>query len=262
MKSPGLLLKWAAVIFAGALLAGCQDAAPKPAPSFKFDPLTGAPESPAAAAGSTATNTDALAAMSNTMQSDTNAGSLLPVASVSPSTGAPMAMPEAPVSSPGLTRGLIIRTGDELTVSFQDLVTPIPAVDTVVKEDGTITLIYNKQFLAVGKTRGQLEKEIHDVYVPDYFKYMTPEVTIQARYFSVGGEVRTPGRQLYTGRMTVLGAITGAGGLTDFANPKKVTITRVDGSQEHENAKTALQKPGLDKEIFPGDTVFVPKRYW
>jgi protein involved in polysaccharide export with SLBB domain len=262
MKFPGLLLKWVAVIFAGVLLAGCQGAAPKPAPKFKFDPLTGAPESPAAVASSTATNTDALAAMSNTMQSDTNAGSLLPVASVSPSSGLPVAMPEATVPAAGPTSGLIIRMGDGLTVSFQDLVTPIPGVDTVVKEDGTITLIYNKQFLAAGKTRGQLEKEIHDVYVPAYFKYMTPEVSIKDRFFSVGGEVRSPGRQVYTGRMTVLGAITLAGGLTDFANPKKVTITRVDGGQEQENAKAALQKPGLDKEIFPGDSVFVPKKYW
>jgi protein involved in polysaccharide export with SLBB domain len=250
MKFSGLFLKGLAVVFAGALLAGCHTTAPAPAPAFRFDPLTGAPEAPPAASSSEMTNAAAPAAISSATSSAT------------PSSGVAVAMPEAPAASTGVASGLIIRTGDELTVSFQDLVTPIPAVDTVVKEDGTITLIYNKQFLAQGKTRGQLEKDIHDVYVPAYFKYMTPEVTVLARFFSVGGEVRSPGRQLYNGRMTVLGAITGAGGLTDFANPKKVTITRVDGSQEHENAKAALQKPDLDKEIFPGDTVFVPKRLW
>jgi polysaccharide export outer membrane protein len=268
MKFSGLLLKCVAVVIAGVLLAGCHTAPPapsassSPAPAFRFDPLTGAPESPAAAASSDSTNGPAPAVASNTAASDTNAASLPPVASASPTSAVAVALLEAPVTSAGPTSGLIIRVGDGLTITFQDLVTPIPAVDTVVKEDGTITLIYNKQFVAVGKTRGQLEKDIHDAYVPDYFRYMTPEVTIKDRFFSVGGEVRSPGRQIYTGRMTVLQAITGAGGLTDFANPKKVTITRVDGSQEHENAKAALQKPELDKEVFPGDSVFVPKKLW
>jgi len=268
MKFSGLLLKGVAVVFAGALLAGCHTTAPSPAPAFRFDPLTGAPEAaPSAAASSTMTNMGAPMAATNAAATDTTTENA-PPASVPPSSGVAVAIAEAPVlpvppvASNGLASGLIIRTGDGLTVTFQDLVTPIAPVDTTVREDGTITLIYDKEFLAAGKTRGQLEKEIRDVYVPDYFKNMTPTVTIKDRFFSVGGEVRSPGRQIYSGRMTVLGAITAAGGLTDFANAKKVTITRVDGSQEHENAKAALQKPDLDKEVFPGDSVFVARRYW
>ncbi len=158
----------------------------------------------------------------------------------------------------------VFRVGDSLTVTFTDMPTPIPPFEEKIKEDGTITLTLNQIFKADGKTRGSLDKEIRDRYVPDYFKEMTVTVKQQesTRWYYVDGEVKAPSRQIYNSRITVLKAIASAGGFTDFANKKKVKLTRVDGRTQIVNCPKALDNPALDPEVYPGDKIHVPRRLW
>jgi protein involved in polysaccharide export with SLBB domain len=158
----------------------------------------------------------------------------------------------------------VLRVGDSLTVTFTDTPTTIPPFQDKIKEDGTITLTLNQTFKADGKTRGALEKEIRARYVPDYYKYLTVTVTpdVNTRWYYIEGEVRQPSRQIYTSRITVLKAIASAGGFTDFANKKKVKLTRVDGRSYTVNCVKALDNPALDLEIYPGDKIHVPRRLW
>jgi protein involved in polysaccharide export with SLBB domain len=74
--------------------------------------------------------------------------------------------------------------------------------------------------------------------------------------------VKTPSRQTYISRITVLKAIASAGGFTDFANKKKVKLTRVDGRIQTVNCVKALDKPSLDPEVYPGDKIHVPRKLW
>lgn len=152
--------------------------------------------------------------------------------------------------------------GDEVVVSFADLVNPVSPVDDQIKNDGTITLIYNKKFQAAGKTVGELQEDIRSCYVPAYFVNMTPTVKVQDRFYSVGGEVRSPNRYLWTGSMSVLQAINTAGGFTDFANKKNVSLTRVSGEQLMINCRKAIDHPELDLPVYPGDKIHVKKRLW
>jgi len=156
----------------------------------------------------------------------------------------------------------VFRVGDSLTIAFMDTPNVIPSFEGRIKEDGTITLILNQSFKSDGKTRGDLEKDIRARYVPDYFKQMTVTVKQQenTRWFYVNGEVRQPARQIYTSRITVLKAIASAGGFTDFANKKKVKLTRLDGRTQTVNCLKALDNPRLDPEVYPGDTIHVPRR--
>jgi polysaccharide biosynthesis/export protein VpsN len=156
----------------------------------------------------------------------------------------------------------MLHVGDTVTVSFSDIVNPIPPMDQPIKDDGSITLSYNQTFQAAGKTIGALEKEIHDRYVPSYFVNMTPSIKTQERFYSVGGEVRSPNRQVYIGHMTVTRAVDTAGGFTDFANKRKITVTRANGKKYTVNYKKALADPKEDLDIFPNDQVYVPKRLW
>jgi protein involved in polysaccharide export with SLBB domain len=157
----------------------------------------------------------------------------------------------------------VLRSGDELIVSFVDLgVNAIAPVDDQIKSDGTITLIYNKTFAAAGKTVGELQTEIRKCYVPAYFVNMTPTVKVQDRFYSVGGEVRTPNRFLWTGSMSVLQAINTAGGFNDFANRKNVSLTRASSEQLTVNCKKAIDQPELDLPVYPGDKIYVHKRLW
>lgn len=72
----------------------------------------------------------------------------------------------------------------------------------------------------------------------------------------VGGEVRTPGSYSITEKMTVLQAVTLAGGLTERAAANRIRILRlVDGKQKTIKAK-------LTDVVKPGDTIMVPERYF
>ncbi|HVV72856.1 MAG TPA: polysaccharide biosynthesis/export family protein, partial [Verrucomicrobiae bacterium] len=120
----------------------------------------------------------------------------------------------------------LIRVGDTLVISYSDL--PIVAYpdEQRVKDDGTINLMQNQMFKAADKTRGELEKEIRDRYVPQYFKNMTVSVSQkkETQFYFVDGEVRLPARQVYISRTTVLKAIASAGGFTDFAKKTRVKL--------------------------------------
>jgi protein involved in polysaccharide export with SLBB domain len=170
----------------------------------------------------------------------------------------------AAVTNSSLLQPEVLRIGDSLTVSFTDTPTPIPAFQEKIKEDGTITLLLNQTFKADGKSRGELEKEIRACYVPDYFKNLTVTVTpdVSTRWYYVDGEVKAPNRQIYNNRITVLKAIASVGGFTDFAKKKKVRVARVDGRVQTVNCVKALDNPSLDLEIYPGDKIHVPRRFW
>jgi protein involved in polysaccharide export with SLBB domain len=158
----------------------------------------------------------------------------------------------------------VFRVGDSVTVIFTDLPTPPPAFDVKIKEDGTVTLLLNQTFTFVGKTPGDLEKEVRASYVPRYYQYMT--VTIkrapQTLFYYLDGEVKAPARQTFIERTTVLKAIASAGGFTDFAKKKAVKLTRLDGRKLTINCVKAIDEPSLDVEIYPGDKIYVPRKLW
>lgn len=168
--------------------------------------------------------------------------------------------PHAPVES-GLVE--LIRPGDLLTVTFSDLPPPgLADFKDRVKDDGSIMLHLGVKIQAAGKTTGQLQQTIEASYVPRYFRRVTISVKNEERFFFVGGEVRSPTRQLYASGITVLQAIDSAGGFTEFANKKKVTLRRVNGQQYVINCVKALQDHTLDLPVYPGDSINVPKRLW
>jgi protein involved in polysaccharide export with SLBB domain len=158
----------------------------------------------------------------------------------------------------------VFRVGDPIMVTFSDLPTEtqIKPIEDTIKEDGTITLIYYRKFVAVGKTAGQLQDEIRAFYVPDYFKNLTVTVKTQDRVFHVGGEVKNANRYIYTGYTTVMRAIDTAGGFTDFAKKTRIILTRANGQKIKVNGKEARDHPEKDPEVYPGDRVDVMKRLW
>lgn len=157
----------------------------------------------------------------------------------------------------------ILQTGETITVAFNDVYPPVTAIQDQIKEDGSTTLYFNEKFQAAGKTIRQLQAEIHDRYVPKYYRIMTPSITTGDRFFSVGGEVKAPNRYLWTPGMSVLRAIDASGGFTDFSKKTRVIITRANTrKQEYEDCRKAIKHPELDLPIYPGDQLFVKKKIW
>lgn len=149
---------------------------------------------------------------------------------------------------------------DQVTVKFSGSVEQIPTHEERIKDDGTITLTLIGAVKAAGKTPGELQKEIHGRYVPDYYKRLTVTVQGEQRVYSVGGQVRSPGRQVYIGTTTVTKAIQSAGDFTDFAAKRRVKLTRADGKTITVDCKKAAFDPSLDLSVYPGDKIDVPMR--
>ena len=155
------------------------------------------------------------------------------------------------------------RIGDQVTVTFSGLPPSdlIPPHDERIKEDGTITLPLIGAVKASGKAPGELQKEIQDLYVPKYYLRLTVTVKSQDLVYSVGGEVRNPGPKVYVGETTVTKAIQAAGDFTDFANKKKVRLTRAGATKPITvNCVDAQKDSSKDPQVFPGDKIDVPRR--
>jgi polysaccharide export outer membrane protein len=123
-----------------------------------------------------------------------------------------------------------------------------------------VTLPYNVQINAVGKTTGELQTEIRNRYVPDYYVNLTVNVKAEERFYYVDGEVKIPSRQPYLGEMTVMRAIASAGGFTEFANKSKIELRRANGETLRINSSKVRSNPKLDPQVFPNDQIVVPKK--
>lgn len=90
--------------------------------------------------------------------------------------------------------------------------------------------------------------------------YTHPSITITpgARFINIGGEVKSPGRIPYTPDAKLLAVINAAGGFTDFADKRKVHLTR-DNKIQIIDAKDIAKHPEKDIPIFPGDQIEVMK---
>ncbi len=130
-----------------------------------------------------------------------------------------------------------------------------------IKEDGTITLPDIGRVQAAGKTPGELEDAIHDLYVPKYYTHLNVTVkTTSDRVYYVRGEVRNPGRLIYAGPITVTKAITSAGDFTDFANHSKVCSSAPTASASSSICDDILDGEAPDPPVYPGDQIEVGRR--
>ncbi|MEW6305573.1 MAG: polysaccharide biosynthesis/export family protein [Verrucomicrobiota bacterium] len=173
-------------------------------------------------------------------------------------TSAPPYQPTA--GDPQVEIGETLGIGDPVRVTFHGTPTPVQPVEERVKDDGTINLPLIGSVKAVGKTRGELQREVQARYVPAYYAQgVVITVDPAERYFYVSGEVKIPSRQLYTPGMTVTKAIAAAGDFTVYAKKSRIEVIRANGRKERVDYKKALANPKLDLPIFPNDRVHVPK---
>jgi polysaccharide export outer membrane protein len=168
----------------------------------------------------------------------------------------------APTPALAVNGGDTLHIGDPLVITFTDCPNPPPAFTVRIGEDGTITLIWNQTFIASGKGRGELEREIRARYVPSIYRDLTVTIIQAERWYFVRGEVKSPNRYAYPGPTSVLKAIAAAGDFTEFASKTTVQLTRADGSKTTVNCLKAQKDPRLDPSIYPGDSIFVKRRIW
>lgn len=165
-----------------------------------------------------------------------------------------------PTNVPGPVEGARLAPGDQIRVVLSGIAEPPQPHEEAIKEDGTITLPNIGVITAEGKTTVELQKEIYEKYVPNYYKRLTVTVSTDRRVYYVQGQVRASGRQEYLGPTTVLKAIATAGDFTDFANRKRVVLTRADGTRIIVDCVKAARDSAYDLPVYPGDKIEVIMR--
>jgi polysaccharide export outer membrane protein len=151
--------------------------------------------------------------------------------------------------------------GDKLRVEvYRD---PQLSQDLQVRPDGKITLPLVGDVAAAGRTSTELRETI----AASLKEYITnPVVTVIVKetippLIYVVGEVNSPGSVPLVGQMSVLQALSAAGGFKDFAKTKDIRVQRKTATGVTTlrfNYKEAIN--GHVKPIYlqPGDTIIVP----
>jgi len=156
----------------------------------------------------------------------------------------------------------VIEASDTLTVTVWK--EPTLSGELLVRPDGKISMPLLGDISAAGMKPMQLASQI----TAGLKKFMKdPEVSvvvdkIHEDFVYLLGEVGKKGPVAMPPNMTLLEAISSGGGLTDFANKKKIYILRTtDGKQNRipVNYKRALNgDSAFNLVLMPGDTIVVP----
>jgi polysaccharide export outer membrane protein len=148
----------------------------------------------------------------------------------------------------------INKQGDEISLSQESTVT-LPLI-------GTISL--------KGKSVRQAEEMIRTLYDKDFI--VNPQVTVTVvkyaeRSVNVIGSVTNQGRIKFPqeGNLTIVDAISLAGGLTRLADLKHVKLTRKNANGESEvtiiDVDSMTKTGGKDSvQLQPDDVIYVPER--
>ncbi len=126
-----------------------------------------------------------------------------------------------------------------------------------LNDAGTFTYPFVGQIDARGKTPNQIEDLIANKLQEGYLK--DPRVTVAVvtyREFYISGEVQKPGGYPYQPGLTLQRAIALAGGLTERASTKRVTIVRGTGETRQG------EKATLETAILPGDTITIEQGFF
>lgn len=134
-----------------------------------------------------------------------------------------------------------------------------------VRPDGKITLPLLNDVQAAGLAPTELAEVIRE----QLKKYISnPQVTvsiteINSRRVYVTGEVTKAGAYALLPHMTVLQALSGSGGFTQFTRMKNIYVLRTDNGKQIKfpfNYKEAIsgKNPEQNIELRPGDVIVVP----
>jgi protein involved in polysaccharide export with SLBB domain len=155
-----------------------------------------------------------------------------------------------------------IRPGDDVAITLTDFPGGPASFDQKIPASGTIKLLHNQSFSVNGRLAADVQDEIRDRYVPDYYERMLVLVRANNQFFYIRGQVTRDSRYPHSSGLTILKAVATAGGFTPFARTRSVEVIRADGGSFKVDCERAKKNRSLDVPIYPGDQINVPRRLY
>ncbi len=136
--------------------------------------------------------------------------------------------------------------------------------DYVISPDGTISFPLVGKLSLNGMTCSQVEDTIAQKLRDGYIR--RPSVSCSVTEFnskkvSVFGEVKAPGNFRFEDRMSIVQAVTSAGGFTERASPSNTTLVRVVQGKKVKvrvPMESIIEGEVENLQLQPGDIIFVP----
>jgi len=137
-----------------------------------------------------------------------------------------------------------------------------------ISPDGSIDFPLCGKVPLSGKTQGQAADALTGCLATRYLKH--PQVSVLLREYNskkvfVFGEVQRPGTFPFDSDMSIIQAVTLAGGFTRSAAKNSISVTRIIDGQERK-IRVPVEDIGTGKErnfqLQPGDIVFVPESFF
>jgi len=120
----------------------------------------------------------------------------------------------------------VLRRGDGISIYLKNIPRP-EDIREEVDEMGDVTLPLIGKIRVNGMSTSQAEDAIKAAYIDGgYYRKIDVIVVAEAGVYYVRGEVKRPGSFPISGDVTLVQAITTAGGYTDFAKRSKVKVRR------------------------------------
>ena len=176
----------------------------------------------------------------------------------------PVAAPAAPaapvVPSATAKKPYLLKPSDPLVIFLRD----VPKdgdkqIEDIIDDEGMINLPFIGHMKAAGKTTAEFEREIEKSYITNQiYRHITVNVVMPQQFIFVDGAVRLPNRIQLVAGLTLLQAISAAGGANDFANQEKVQLIRGEANVIY-NVKELRKTPEKDPMLEAGDRIFVPE---
>ena len=141
----------------------------------------------------------------------------------------------------------------------------VPQISKVytISDNGTINLLHIGEVRAAGLKPSTLQRTIEQTYIAREI-YTRPTVTVTtndsattAQMIYVVGGIKGNGTVPYNSSMTILKAISAAGGFSPFAKPSKTKLIR-NGVTTEINLKDISNDPSRDIKLQPDDQIIVP----
>jgi protein involved in polysaccharide export with SLBB domain len=157
--------------------------------------------------------------------------------------------------------GRTLKSGDRLQVTIYAPPEP-SSFPHVVDEQGNINLPLIGAFRVAGRTCGEAQDLIEKSYIErKYYKTITVIIVPPESEYSVTGEMMRPGPYPLTRNLTLTMALGRAGRYTEYADQRRVILTR-NNQRVEINLEEIRSGKRKDIIVIPGDVIEVPRSAW
>ncbi len=159
--------------------------------------------------------------------------------------------------------GRLLHRGSKVLIRLRGIPEAEEFTDQI-DDAGEVTFTHIGSVKIAGLSTADAERLVEQMYVDrQVYRQINVIITAEEEDYFVLGEVRKPGKYSFTRKMTLMQAVSEAGGFTPFAQRRKIKVMK-ERTKEFTlyDAGAIADGKDVDPLIEPGDVIDVPRRWY